>query len=85
MVFGSLSERREELAKHSASRIFNEYKMALNEVFKKYTRQIEKATKVKDEVVRLNNGLLNEKKKFEKLGEDKVNERREMLLKEIEF
>uniref|UniRef100_A0A183CEX7 Ribosome-recycling factor, mitochondrial n=1 Tax=Globodera pallida TaxID=36090 RepID=A0A183CEX7_GLOPA len=78
-------ERREELATHSAGLILNEYKLALNEVYKKYTKLLVQSSNNKELVVRLCNGLLAQKRKYDKMGEDKVKERSEMLLKEIDF
>ncbi|KAL3079609.1 hypothetical protein niasHS_013891 [Heterodera schachtii] len=78
-------ERREALAEHSANLVLNEFKLALNEVFKKYTKLLERSSNNKEMVQRLNNGLLAQKRHWDKMGEDKVKERRQMLLKEIEF
>ncbi|KAL3083822.1 hypothetical protein niasHT_035281 [Heterodera trifolii] len=78
-------ERREVLAQHSAKLVLNEYKLALNEVFKKYSKLLERSTNNKELIKRLNNELLAQKRHWDKMGEDKVKERRQMLLKEIEF
>ncbi|KAL3079610.1 hypothetical protein niasHS_013892 [Heterodera schachtii] len=78
-------ERREVLAQHSAKLVLNEYKLALNEVFKKYSKLLERSSNNKELIKRLNNGLLAHKRHWDKMGEDKVKERRQMLLKEIDF
>ncbi|KAL3082590.1 hypothetical protein niasHT_030604 [Heterodera trifolii] len=78
-------ERREVLAQHSAKLVFNEYKLALNEVFKKHSKLLERSSSNKELLKRLNSELLAHKRNWEKMGENKVSERRQMLLKEIEF
>jgi hypothetical protein len=52
-------------------------------LFSKYSKEIERSSKTRDETVRLNNGLLVEKNKLIALGDERIKERKGTLLKEI--
>lgn len=73
------------MAKNASKLIFNEYKTALNEVYGKYMKLIEKSTNQKELIVRMNSEILNQKRNYDRRGMEKVKEKQQSLLKEIEL
>jgi len=76
-------QHREHLVQRANSKIINDYKRCLNQVYCKYDRLIIKQIKNKSEEFTAHNNMLAEKKRYEKFGSDKLKEWKEIILKEI--
>lgn len=72
-------ERRENLANVSSKKLLNDYKKALNEVYSKYDRELEDH----EEIQKIMQELLKEKKALEKKAIMIIEERRAKLLTEV--
>ncbi|VDM10711.1 unnamed protein product [Wuchereria bancrofti] len=72
-------ERRENMANVASKKLLNDYRKALNEVYSKYDRELEDH----EEFQKIMQGLLKEKKAFEKKAIMLIEERRNKLLTEV--
>lgn len=77
-------ERRELLAKTAKAKLFNDYKVALNEVYTKYDKKTAKQlAKNPDEAAHVRSTLLSMKRAKEMKGLENIEARRAALLKEL--
>uniref|UniRef100_A0A0K0EKX0 Ribosome-recycling factor, mitochondrial n=1 Tax=Strongyloides stercoralis TaxID=6248 RepID=A0A0K0EKX0_STRER len=76
-------ERREQLANTAKTKVFNEYKKALNEVYIKSDEKSTKTTKTKDDAIKNRTALLAMKKAMENKGMDLIQAKQKALLSEI--
>uniref|UniRef100_A0AC34F642 Ribosome recycling factor domain-containing protein n=1 Tax=Panagrolaimus sp. ES5 TaxID=591445 RepID=A0AC34F642_9BILA len=76
-------ERREELANSAKATIFNDFKDALNNVFKKFDKKAKKEIKAQDDYIATHDLLLAAKRGFEQQGLEKIAAQQKELMKEI--
>uniref|UniRef100_A0A914Q5K2 Uncharacterized protein n=1 Tax=Panagrolaimus davidi TaxID=227884 RepID=A0A914Q5K2_9BILA len=76
-------ERREELANSAKTTIFNDFKDALNDVFKKYDKKAKKEIKAQDDYMGTHDLLLAAKRGFEQKGMERIAAQQKELMKEV--
>ncbi|CAI4225246.1 unnamed protein product [Auanema sp. JU1783] len=76
-------ERREQLAHEAKTKIFNEFKQALNAVFTKYDKKCSQQTSQADTIKLTRQQLLTLKRGMEDKGSQIIEAKRQDLLKEV--
>ncbi|KAK0428617.1 hypothetical protein QR680_010907 [Steinernema hermaphroditum] len=76
-------ERREEMAATAKSKILNDYKNALNDIYVKFDKKASKTSKSHDDAAHTRTVLLSTKRAMESKGTELIEAKRKTLLSEV--
>lgn len=76
-------ERREQLVNNAKTKLFNDFKHAINEIYANYDRKATDRLKTRDDALRTRNVLLSMKRSLETKAASKIDSRKDEILKEV--